>query len=157
MVKKRKDNIKLVIVGGELGMRHCEDVKQLCIAHPELEEQLCFMGKVADEELPSLYRNAELFIFPSFYEGFGLPPLEAMASGCPTVVARAGAMPEVCAEGALYVDPHAPEAMAALIDALLQDPGKRKDLAARGGERSKLFCWKRSAETHWRIIEDLMG
>lgn len=156
LVKGGKENLKLVVVGGGQGMRHCEDVKQLCIAYPELEGKLYFVGQVSDEELPHFYRHAELFVFPSFYEGFGLPPLEAMGSGCPTVVARAGAMPEVCGEGAVYVDPHIPEQIAGVAKELLQDQIKRKELAERGLERAKQFCWKKSAEAHCSVIERLM-
>jgi glycosyltransferase involved in cell wall biosynthesis len=151
-----KEDVKLVIVGGSAGMRHCEDVKQLCIAHPHLQGKVCFTGQVSDEELPHFYAQAKLFVFPSFYEGFGLPPLEAMGSGCPTIVARSGAMPEVCADGAVYVDPHSPEEMAVQLEALLCDKDKREQLSAKGRERARQFCWEKCAMRHSALIEELL-
>ncbi len=150
LVDRGYDDLDLVIVGGK------SDVKQLCIAHPQIQNKLRFVGHVSDEELPFFYRRAKLFVFPSFYEGFGFPPLEAMSSGCPTVVARAGAMPEVCGGGALYVDPHSPENMASAIEDLLQSEEMCKELSLRGLERSRHFCWKRCVEAHCKVIESLI-
>jgi glycosyltransferase involved in cell wall biosynthesis len=156
LVKRGWDQERLVIVGGGEGMRHCEDVKQLCIAHPHLQGKICFTGQVSDEELPHFYACAKLFVFPSFYEGFGLPPLEAMGAGCPTVVARSGAMPEVCGDGAVYVDPHSLEDMAFQLEALLSDAPRREQLSVKGRERAAQFSWKTCAERHCTLIEELV-
>jgi glycosyltransferase involved in cell wall biosynthesis len=157
LVKRGLDGMKLVIVGGGQGMRNCEDVKQLCIAYPELLGRVCAVGHVPDEELAFFYRCARLFVFPSFYEGFGFPPLEAMRSGCPTVVARAGALPEVCGEGAAYIDPQDVGQMARVIGELLQDEEKRAELVRKGLERSALYCWEKCAGAHGAVIEELLG
>lgn len=156
LVKRGWSHEKLVIVGGGKGMRHCEDVKQLCIAHPHLQGKICFTGQVSDEDLPHFYACAKLFVFPSFYEGFGLPPLEAMGAGCPTVVARSGAMPEVCGEGAVYVDPHSTEEMAIQLETLLGDLQKREQLSEKGRQRAQHYCWKKCAERHRTVIEGLI-
>lgn len=155
LVRRGWNDIKLVVVGSG-SSRYSEDVKQLCIAYPELEGKVRFIGNVSDEELGHFYRNAHVFVFPSFYEGFGFPPLEAMRSGCPTVVALAGALPEVCADGAVYVNPHAPEQIVLAIEELLQKEAMRIALGQRGLDRSLRFCWKKCAEKHCAIIEGLM-
>ncbi len=111
------------------------------------------IGRVADEDLPALYSMAEAFIFPSFYEGFGLPPLEAMCCGCPTVVSRAASIPEVCGDASLYFDPADDLGMAAAICKISKDSEVKKDLIRKGFERVQLFDWKKSAEKHIEIFE----
>jgi glycosyltransferase involved in cell wall biosynthesis len=144
--------LQCVVVGTGHGMRCAQDVKQLYNAFPEIQGKFHCVGHVPDEGLPHFYRNAELFLFPSFYEGFGLPPLEAMSCGCPTIVSETGALPEVCKEAALYVDPHDPADIARRCDALLRDDALRQDLVSRGLANSRLFSWKQSAEAHYTII-----
>ena len=114
------------------------------------------IGFVPQEELVHFYRAAKIFIFPSFYEGFGLPPLEAMTAGCPTLVSQAGALPEVCGEGALYFDPHKPEELTKLLAHLLSDEKERQALAERGRKRSRHFCWQRCAQHHIDIMEKIL-
>lgn len=146
-----------VVVGTGQGMRCAQDVKQLYNAFPEIQGKFHCVGHVPDAELPHFYRNAELFLFPSFYEGFGLPPLEAMRCGCPTVVSEAGALPEVCKGAALYVDPRDPAAIARRCDALLRDTALRQRLVRLGLENSRLFCWKQCAEAHYTLINETIG
>jgi glycosyltransferase involved in cell wall biosynthesis len=119
-------------------------------------ESVRCVGHVPDEELPHFYRAAKVFIFPSLYEGFGFPPLEAMSSGCPTLVTRAGALPEVCGEGVFYIDPNTPEHIAKTLSHLLGEEQKLRDLAQRGRQRSRDFCWKKCAQAHLAIIERLI-
>lgn len=149
------EDMQLAIVGGSTSMRHSEDVKQLCIAYPELQEKILVVGRVLDEELPHFYRHATLFVFPSLYEGFGFPPMEAMRAGCPTIVARTGAMPEICGDGVLYVDPHAPRHIAQVMAELMRNDAQQKLLSHRGMLRAQQFCWKQSAEKHCAVIESL--
>lgn len=103
------------------------------------------LGFVSDEALSWLYRNAALFAFPSLYEGFGMPVLEAMSVGTPVVTADRGAMAEVAGEAALRVDPRRPDTLAAAFAAVLGDEERRADLAARGRERAAEFTWERAA------------
>jgi glycosyltransferase involved in cell wall biosynthesis len=103
------------------------------------------LGRVTDGELRALYEAATCLVFPSRYEGFGLPALEAMACGCPTIVSRRASLPEVCGDAARYVDPGDPAGIAAAIALLLADPAARADLAARGRARAATYTWERTA------------
>lgn len=107
--------------------------------------QVIFTGFVPHEELPALYRLADAFVFPSLCEGFGLPPLEAMACGVPVVVSDRGSLPEVTGGAALAVDPLDPGAMAEALRTVLRRPEVRRDLAARGLARAREFTWERAA------------
>lgn len=104
-----------------------------------------FLGTVDDAVMAALYSGALALLFPSYYEGSGLPPLEAMALGCPVVASDRAAIPEVCGDAALAVDPDDPAAMAAAIDRLAGDPAARAELVARGHERARRLTWRRSA------------
>jgi len=108
-------------------------------------ERVHWLGYVSDAELRALYDGALGFVFPSLYEGFGIPPLEAMACGCPVLASRAQPMPEVCGDGALYFSPDDPAALAALMSRLAAEPALRAELVARGAARVKLYSWRQSA------------
>ena len=106
------------------------------------------VGYVSDAELRALYENAAAFVFPSLYEGFGIPPLEAMASGCPVLAARAGAIPEVCGDAAWYFDPRDADELAKLLLAITQDETARQDLRERGLRRITQHSWEHAAREH---------
>lgn len=110
-----------------------------------LEERVVFPGFVADEHLPALYRGAELFAFPSLYEGFGIPILEAMGCGTPVVTSNTSSLPEVAGDAALCVDPQDSAALADAIWQVLSDDTLRQTLRQRGLERVKLFTWEKAA------------
>jgi glycosyltransferase involved in cell wall biosynthesis len=110
-----------------------------------LPEGVESLGTVSAGALASLYRRAACLVFPSLYEGFGLPPLEAMACGCPVAASRAGAIPEVCGDAAVYFDPMDVEAMAA---AMLEADGRRDALRAKGFTRAAQFTWDATATRH---------
>ena len=107
-----------------------------------------FAGYVADDELPDLYAAAQVFAYPSLYEGFGIPPLEAMACGTPVVAGNAGALPEVLGDAALLVDPDDEAALAEAISAAAQDQGA---LRRRGLERAAHYSWPRAAAETWHL------
>jgi glycosyltransferase involved in cell wall biosynthesis len=111
-----------------------------------LAEEVRFVPDVSEEDLPALYAGAELFVFPSRYEGFGLPPLEAMACGAPVVCGRGSSLPEVVGDAALLVDVSRPAAMAQGITRALADEGLRARLRAEGLRRTARFSWRRTAE-----------
>ena len=106
---------------------------------------LKLFGRVDEATLAALYRNATCLAFPSFYEGFGLPVLEAMAHGCPVVAADTGALPEVAGDAALYCDPEQPTTLAAAIRHLSEDEGLRQQLSFQGQERARQFSWEDTA------------
>lgn len=111
-----------------------------------LQGRVRLLGRVGESDLPALYALATVFCYVSFAEGFGLPPLEAMASGVPVVVSNRDSLPEVCDGAGTYVDPENPAGIAAAIDSLLRDEGlwrKKRDL---GLQRAGLFSWRRSAD-----------
>lgn len=114
------------------------------------------LGHVSEEELERLYRGAYALIFPSLYEGFGFPPLEAMRLGCPTIVSNAASVPEVCGDASLYVDPLSEEDMAQKICALIENPSMRETLIDKGMNRIKQFSWEKTAQDHINVINRLI-
>ena len=104
-----------------------------------------FLGYVPDEALPGLYSGAQACVLPSWYEGFGLPVLEAMACGCPAAVSCAGALPEVAGEAGVLFDPASAEDIAHKLAGLLADADLRQELRQRGMQRAGLFSWERTA------------
>jgi glycosyltransferase involved in cell wall biosynthesis len=103
------------------------------------------LGYVSDGELRALYERAVCLVYPSLYEGFGLPPLEAMACGCPVIASNAASLPEICGEAALYCDPHDPGDIAARIAQMLSQPELRQALRGRALERARGFRWRATA------------
>ncbi len=135
-------NICLVIAGEKewkiARINHLMDNK-------EIRSRIFFIGAVADDELSIIYAMAKVFCFPSFAEGMGLPPLEAMASGIPVIVSNTTSMPEVCGHAASYVDPANPEAIAGKINRLLEDEGLYKQKVQEGLSWSRNYTWRRTA------------
>jgi glycosyltransferase involved in cell wall biosynthesis len=109
-------------------------------------------GRVPADELLSLYRRAAALVFPSLYEGFGQPPLEAMACGCPVACSNAASLPEVVGEAARLFDPESPEDMAAAVEEVLDDPA---EWTRRGLERAQLFSWDACARAHDEVYREL--
>jgi glycosyltransferase involved in cell wall biosynthesis len=115
------------------------------------------LGAVADADLPALYNGVDLLLFPSLYEGFGWPPLEAMASGTPVVCSRAGSLDEIVADAALTADPEDVEALAWHVGAALTDGDLRTALVARGLAHAAGFTWDRTAAAMLAVYRDLMA
>jgi glycosyltransferase involved in cell wall biosynthesis len=114
-----------------------------------------FLGNVPDADLPVLYSGAAAFVFASKYEGFGLPPLEAMASGVPVLVSERASLPEVVGDAALLIDPEHPEATARRLVALLEDSDARSLLARRGIERAARFTWEACARATLEVYRSV--
>jgi len=110
-----------------------------------VEDRVRFLDHVPDAYLPSLYQLAELFVFPSLYEGFGLPPLEAMAQGCPVLASSASCLPEVLGEAALFVDPVDVERLSEALLQLLRDADLRETYRQRGYAQVKRYSWEETA------------
>ena len=116
---------------------------------------LHFIPHISDEDLPILYSMASMLVFPSLYEGFGLPPLEAMACGTPALVSTAGSLPEVCQEGAYYVDPLSIESMQKGIEELLFCQKTRLNLIERGFSVAKRYSWETTAARYASLFYEL--
>ncbi|WP_291297589.1 glycosyltransferase family 1 protein [Elioraea sp.] len=110
------------------------------------------LGRVSDAALRALYENAFCLVFPSRYEGFGLPPVEAMASGCPVIASRAGAVPEVCGDAALWFDPADPASLPTALARLLDEPGLAATMREQGLARAAEFTWAKAAERLLALI-----
>ena len=121
-----------------------------------LNERVKLIGYADDEDLPALYRAAAAFVFPSFYEGFGLPPLEAMACGVPVVTSNTSSLPEVVGDAGLAVNPHDVDALANALNTALTDETWRAQAITRGLERAKTFTWQRAAEQLLGVYERVM-
>jgi glycosyltransferase involved in cell wall biosynthesis len=114
-------------------------------------------GYIPDDELPALYNGADLFVFPSLYEGFGLPVLESMACGTPVVTSNTSSLPEVAGDAALLVDSYNVEEIAGAMQLILSDAEFTSDLRSRGLERAKKFTWEKTASQTIAVYEQLLG
>ncbi len=112
-----------------------------------LENEVIFLGEVSDHELAECYASASALVYPSLYEGFGLPVVEAMSCGCPVITSNVSSLPEGAGDAALLVDPHDVADLHKAMERLLTNEGLRRDLIGKGLERSALFSWTRAAET----------
>ena len=140
--RRPHDPPRLVVAGGG-------DARVFAAAQLPATPGVVFAGPVDDAQLRALYENAAALVQASTYEGLGLPPLEAMACGCPVAAARAAALPEVCADAALYFDPDAPEQLAALLEQLMDDAGLRRRMADTGRQQAARWSWDRAAVQLW--------
>jgi glycosyltransferase involved in cell wall biosynthesis len=142
LVRKRGlEHLKLVLIGDEIS-RYAA-LRRAVHSH-QLHKYVRFLGYLPEETLAVMYRLAGVFVFPSLYEGFGLPPLEAMASGTPVVTSNVSSLPEVAGDAAVLVDPYRPEAIADGIERVLCDETLRRDLRAKGLARAQQFSWETS-------------
>lgn len=141
---KVKDEIPqdLVIVGARGWL--FEDTERL-VGKLGITSRVHFPGFVADADLPAVYQSADCFVYPSRYEGFGIPPLEAMASGTPVISSNAASLPEVVGEAAVTLPPMSAAKLADAIGELVNSPARRRSLAARGRKQARSFSWKRTA------------
>lgn len=133
-----------IIIAGKFGWKY-EYVFKL-VEDLKLKERIIFTGIVTDDELKMLYRNASLFVYPSYYEGFGLPPLEAMACGCPTLVSNVTALPEVVGNKELTFNPYDEKEIALKISEIISDDKYKLKLVRYGIERVKQFSWDKTCE-----------
>jgi len=132
-----------LVISGHLGWGS-EEVTRT-IDELDLRNRVRFTGYTKEEDMPALYSGAELFVFPSWYEGFGLPPMEAMACGTVVASSTGGSLPEVLGDAALYFDPSDVEGMKHSMETLLTSEDLKSNLTARGLERAKKFTWRNSA------------
>jgi len=146
------DDVTLLIIGDEIS--RLPALRRAVHSH-KLHKHVRFLGYLADDMLAILYRLASVFVFPSLYEGFGLPPLEAMASGTPVVTSNVSSLPEVTGGAAVLVDPYDVDSIREGIERVLTDPALRAELRAKGIARSLEFSWERSVARTREIYEDV--
>lgn len=151
---EKHDDLELVLAGFRR-WRFEEDLR--LIEELGLSSRVRQIGYVPDEDLAALYSAAECFALPSWYEGFGIPILEAMACGCPVVTSTRGACPEVAGGAGLTVEPDDPEAVADAIDRLLTDPSRRRACIEAGLRRASGFTWERTGERIREVIRSLLS
>jgi glycosyltransferase involved in cell wall biosynthesis len=143
-----KSDIKVVFAGGQYQKVFAKEIVR------GTTKNIIVLGYITDEELKALYLNALGYIFPSYYEGFGLPILEAMHCGCPVLCARAASLPEVAGEAALFFDPMKASDIAQTIDNIFLDQQLRNDLIQKGYRRAKEFGWQTTAH---KTIDTLLS
>jgi len=159
-LQPRKNLPRLIRAYGALRRRHPQINHQLVIAgrdlwltgeiHRQVAEEpwareIVRTGYVPDEALPALYRNADLLVYPSFFEGFGLPPIEAMACGVPVVTSHVGSLPEVCGEAAAWIDPFDEDSIERVMLEVLTNPDRQASMRAAGLEQARRFDWQQTA------------
>ncbi|MCC6643483.1 glycosyltransferase family 4 protein [Candidatus Peregrinibacteria bacterium] len=154
LVKRKFPEHKLVIVGKK-GWKYQEIEKT--IKQYQLEGDVIFPGYMKDEDLHNIYHLAQVFVFPSLYEGFGIPPLEAMASGCPVIASNNSSLPEVVGDAGLLIDPRNSVKIADAIISLIEKPQLREMLQDRGVQRCRKFTWDDSAQKALEEFQKLIG
>ncbi|MCM1984211.1 glycosyltransferase family 4 protein [Lyngbya confervoides] len=143
-------DLKVVIIGGRN--------RQVFAAADDLaqSQQIVRLGYIGDRQLKALYESAWGFIHASYYEGFGLTPLEAMVCGCPVLVSKAASMPEVCGDAALYFDPSDPQAIAHQVRRLFLNPALRAELRQKAMAQAQKFSWLTCARETWAVLQGLV-
>lgn len=152
--KKRWSDLKLVLVGGK-GWYYGEIFEAVHQLH--LDDAVLFPGFVADNELPWWYRAATVFAYPSLLEGFGLPVVEAMACGTPTVTSALSSLPEIAGDAALLVDPTSEHGLAMALYQVLTDPRLARDLRERGLRQAARFSWRHTAFQTANVYRRVLG
>jgi len=146
-----RNNLRLVVFGAAAFSREERD---LIAALGLLESQVIHLGG-GDERLAALYKGAAAFVYPSKYEGFGIPPLEAMSLDCPVICSNTSSIPEVVGDAGEYFSPLDIESIGAAIEQVLQSPARRAELVAIGQSRCKLFSWERCARETYNVYRRL--
>jgi glycosyltransferase involved in cell wall biosynthesis len=148
------ESTKLLIIGDEISKYA---TLRRAVHRYKLHKHVRFLGFVSDKTLACLYRLAGVFVFPSLYEGFGLPPLEAMASGTPVITSNVSSLPEVVGDAALLIDPYEPDAIADAMRRVLTEPALAAGLRERGLVRVRDFSWERSVRRVRQIYDEVLA
>lgn len=147
-----KITMMLAIAGGKGWMY--EETQNL-VAELKLENKVRFLGRVSESELITLYSLADIFAFPSFFEGFGIPPLEAMACGSPVITSNTSSLPEIAGNAALLVDPHDIHAISQAITEVMENETLREDLRQRGYAQAQRYTWSQAATKMLSVYQQL--
>ncbi|MBU1151604.1 glycosyltransferase family 4 protein [Patescibacteria group bacterium] len=154
LLAEKHPDTHLIIVGGE-GWGS-EKIYQ-AVKDNYLSKRVHFLGYLSNKSLLNLYNLAVGFVFPSKYEGFGIPPLEAMRCGCPVIASKSSSIPEVVGDGGLYIDPDSAKEIAAQMSKLISDNDLRKEMIRKGLSQSQKFSWEASAQKLLQIMEGLVN
>ncbi|UEG50562.1 glycosyltransferase family 4 protein [Ferruginibacter lapsinanis] len=144
-------NLYLICAGGG----KFSEVEKLMINELQLNDQILQIG-IDDKILSYLYQNAKCFVFPSLYEGFGIPTLEAFACGCPVVLSNSSSMPEVGGDAALYIDPNDRASIYSTVKRLIEDKSLQQSLKEKGFQQAKKFSWGKCIEEHFKLYTNLL-
>lgn len=155
LLRSQGNDDHILVLAGPRGWQH-EPIFDL-IRQLGLEGAVMFPGFVPDDDLPLWYSSATVFAFPSRYEGFGLPLLEAMACGTPVVSSNASSLPEVVGDAGLLVDPSDAEGLSGSLRRLLEDEALRSSLSAAGRARAQTFSWRRTASETVQVYREVLG
>lgn len=154
ILKNKVRDCKLVIAGQE--RQTYRRIIKLVVSL-NLEKQTIFAGFVPLDDLPLLYNAAEVFVFPSLYEGFGLPPLEAMACGTPVITSNTSSLPEVVGDAGIMVNPNSVDELTQAIHRVLTDEKLRSDMIHKGPKQAKKFSWEKTAQETLKVYEEVVG
>lgn len=149
---------KLLVTGSVSGIPYVEKMKRLCdaaVSETRMEERVIFTGFIPDQELDTLLRRADILVYPSFYEGFGIPIIEAMQVGTPVITSNIGGTAEVAGNAAILVDPYSIEQIAIEMSRLLADYKLRAELSRKGRERASSYSWERTAQEYLQLYQEL--
>lgn len=155
LVRKRSPGAIQLVLAGQKGWKY-EDIFEE-IGRLNLHEWVRHLGYVPDEDLPGLIQGARSVVYPSLYEGFGLPPLEAMAMGTPVLTSNTSSLPEVVGEAGLQVDPEDVESMAWAMERIGTDEALRQDLKVKGLQRAQRFTWDQAAQQTVELYHSLLS
>jgi glycosyltransferase involved in cell wall biosynthesis len=151
--KSRTIRHKLVAVGAKGWLYN--DIFRLA-RESGMEQDIIFTGYVENQDLPVLYSGADVFVYPSLYEGFGLPPLEAMACGTPVITSNISSLPEVVGDAGVLVDPYKVDEIAEAMYRVISDQTLREDMVRKGLQRVKIFSWEKAAREMLQIIKSIV-
>ena len=142
-----------LVIAGKKGWKYksiFETIEKL-----DLQDDVIFTGYVPSEDLPALYSAADLFVYPSLYEGFGLPPLEAMSCGCPVITSNSSSLPEVIGDAGIMIDPYDIDLLASSMYEVLTNDELKADMIKKGLERAKMFSWEKCARETLEVYEEV--
>jgi glycosyltransferase involved in cell wall biosynthesis len=146
--------LRLIKVGTPEYLQQYDEL-QFLIQELDLENFVIFVDHPPEEDLVAFYNLADIFVYPSMYEGFGMPPLEAMACGTPVVCSNAASLPEVVGDAAVTLDPDDTQVWVAAIERVLNDTALQSDLRERGLKRARQFTWERTAQKTLEVYQEL--